>query len=506
MRREERAQSLAGMETLLRHARRRILRAEVALRLREGSAWCLKGLLLSAGLFLAFRLLTYALARPVGIRWGYLLALAASFAAVSLGRALVLGLWGRPVPPAHAAERLDLSQATHNRIATAIALLRTGDDSPLARAAIADGIAYLEKLQKEEPQVERPTASWRRMGGYLAASLLLFMAGLYWDAGTLPPRDTQLPAPPAPALAGEHLTGPATPERPAEAKPRQPPPSARDATAPLPTRLDPGDSSRDQRAEPGKESRSEGPAGQQAAGKSRTSQSASSSSSGASGAGVKAEPGTPEPETPKKPRAAKKSTAPQPKADPQNKKGGSINASGSSGAGAMRTTQDEWTSEVKAKASDNDDFDQEREPDEESEEDKQRQGVQPALKNRTSNVSRELSLMMGKGENKEMTKGRGGPNAQKKARGTATMIMGVPVPGFVRGRLLPGPTKSTQEEVEPTPREGAYAAASSLSPARPEETPQESYRPSAALSAHARDYLITYHAEHENKPSGATNP
>ena len=57
--------------------------------------------------------------------------------------------------------------------------------------------------------------------------------------------------------------------------------------------------------------------------------------------------------------------------------------------------------------------------------------------------------------------------------------MGVPVPGFVKGRLLPGPTKSTQEEVEPIPREGEYAAASDLQAANPEETPQERYRPAA---------------------------
>ena len=169
----------------------------------------------------------------------------------------------------------------------------------------------------------------------------------------------------------------------------------------------------------------------------------------------------------------------------------------------MRSAQNEWSSEVKAKSSDTDDSEQQEEPDEEMDPDKQRMGMQPSLQNRTSNVSRELSLSMGKGTNNDPSKGRGGPSAQKKKRGTATMMMGVPVPGFVKGRLLPGPTKSTQEEVEPIPREGEYAAASGLQAANPEETPQERYRPAAVMNVQARDYLLKYHTENENKLPGA---
>ena len=119
--------------------------------------------------------------------------------------------------------------------------------------------------------------------------------------------------------------------------------------------------------------------------------------------------------------------------------------------------------------------------------DKQRLGAQPALKNRTSRVSRELSLLTGtEPQQRQQNRGRGGPGGQKKSRGTATMIMGVPIPGFVKGRLLPGPTKSTQEEVEPSPREGEYAAAADLQQARPEEEPQERYHPAARQLGAAR--------------------
>ena len=493
-------QSLERMEAMLRHCRRRIMMAVVTVRLRDGIEFYLKCLVVSAGLFLMLRVLTYALDRPVVIHWGFVLVIAASFAALVFGRAIMLGIWGKPVHLAHAAERLDLSQTTHNRIATAIALLRSGDDTPFAKAAIADGFETLEKLQGEEPQVELSTTSWRRKGAYLSISLAMVLAGLFLAAESLSPRSGSLPTAGTTATAdGDPRPSLVTPDLKTAPKPQLATRTEREPTTPPPPREDdPSDSARDKRATPGNESRSEGPASQHASGKSRSSQSASVSSSAASGAGVKAEPGSSEPGAPKKPQEPKKQTAAQPKVDPQTKKGGSISARGSSGAGSMRTTQNEWSSEVKAKSSDIDDKKQEEEPDEQTDQENQRLGKQPNLKNRTSNVSRELSIAMGMKPDNSMKKGRSGPNAAKKTRGTATMVMGVPVPGFVKGRLLPGPTKSTQEEVEPTPREGPYVTASDLPTAHPEETRQEHYRPSAATSDQARDYLIKYHTENDN--------
>jgi hypothetical protein len=234
-------------------------------------------------------------------------------------------------------------------------------------------------------------------------------------------------------------------------------------------------------------------------GQSRSSQTASNSNSDANGGGAKSEPGDSEPGKPPKPRQNKKQTASQPKANPEEeKKGGSIDARGSSGAGSKQTAQNEWSSNVKAKSDDGNDLQEEEEPDEEMDPDKQRLGAQPALKNRSSRVSRELSLVTGTDPANKQNRGRGGPGGQKKSRGTATMIMGVPIPGFVKGRLLPGPTKSTQEEIEPSPREGEYATAADHPQARPEEEPQESYHPASPNSARARDYLIQYHTEHDH--------
>lgn len=502
--------TLEGMEAMLRRCRRRIMRAEVSVRLRKGLEFYLTCLFGIAGIFLLLRVVAYVLGTPAVLTWGHAPGIAAVIAAVIFGaaifgRALLRGLLGKPVHATKAAERLDLSQSTHNRIATAIALLRSGDDSRFAKAAIHDGFEYLERLQAEDPYVEPSTTSWRRKGVFLALSLSMVLAGLFLEAEPRPPRSDSPSTPGATLVAKlDPRPGPLAPDIKAEPKEHPAARGGRQPSADTPPREDdPSNGDRGKRPEPGAESRSEGPAGQHASGNSRSSQSSSNSRSAASGAGVKSEPGTTEPGKGRKQRDTKKQTAGQPKVDQNSKKGGSINARGSSGTGSMRTAQNEWSSKVKAKSGDNDDLGQEEEPDEEVDPDKQRLGMQPALKNRASRISRELSLSTGTGLNNSMTRGRGGPGALKKSRGTATMIMGVPVPGFVKGRLLPGPTKSTQEEVEPSPREGDYATASELQHARPEEDPQERYRPSPAMSAQARDYLIKYHAENENRQNGA---
>ena len=134
--REHPTQSLERMEAMLRQCRRHILMAQVSARLREGLDLFLKCLLGLAALFLILRVLAYAVEIPGDLNRVVLPAIAAILAAVIFVRALVLGLRGEAVHMAAAAERLDLSQSTHNRIATAIALLRSGDESPFAAAAI----------------------------------------------------------------------------------------------------------------------------------------------------------------------------------------------------------------------------------------------------------------------------------------------------------------------------------------------------------------------------------
>jgi hypothetical protein len=74
-------------------------------------------------------------------------------------------------------------------------------------------------------------------------------------------------------------------------------------------------------------------------------------------------------------------------------------------------------------------------------------GIQPMLKDRNEAPSNDLGIS---GEEGPPGTGRGGPTPPKKSRGTASLVLGVPIPDFVRGRVGPGTTKITHERVEPS--------------------------------------------------------
>lgn len=499
---------LPQMEVMLQHSRRCIVRAHIAMRLKRGLKVVSVGILVMGACFALLRFLGWSFGVPaptgVHILW----------AAFAFGGAVGINvIWnirrGVSVRSEQVAERLDLSQETHNKIATAISFLKSGDDSPFACAAIRDGQETLEHLKDKRPVLRGSDAPQSHFAWALILGVALMVAGLFLSpkSGSMEvvASETDLVAavaegeadmPPDPRLPEKSDKREFSPEESANLKPdgrtviKESPP----ARAGIPQKKDPS-------------MRSEGKMGRHSSAESKKSQSASKSSSSASGGAAKSKAGESEPSKPKSKKAKPKDkVAKKPKDEKEQKQGGSISSRGASGSSSSSTAQNEWASKVKAKADDGSDRPQEDEPDEEADPDKLRPGSQPALKNRSARISRELSLMTGSETANKQNRGRGGPGGQKKSRGTATMIMGVPVPGFVRGRLLPGPTKTTQEEVEPTPRAGEYTLASSLPKGQPEEDVQENFRPSLGLSEQARNYLIQYHAEHENKrqndPSG----
>jgi hypothetical protein len=490
--------SPTDMQAMLLPCRRRMALASVCARLRVLPRAGAKALLGVAAIFLFLRALSWLAATPApGMI--HVLASLALIGLVLFLRALASGLHDGRKQTHHAAESLDLAHATHNRIATAIALLQTADNSPFARAAIRDGFEHLQRLKSQKPHSDPTTLRWKRTCLSSVAGLTLILVGL-----GLSPKVKRVGngMKPNAAIAESGITN-------AEIDPASQPqdPHTHDTQKVTRDRLGkPPDAARkeerSERPEPG--SRSEGGMGREAAGESGSGQAVSKTSSAASGGGAKPEPGESEAAKPTpKPGERKPQEAARPKPAGEEKQGGSISASGSSGAGSMQSSQNEWSSKVKAKADDSDDFQADEAADEDMDPDKQRLGVQPALKSRSARISRELSLMMGLDPSNQQKRGRGGPGGQKKSRGTATMIMGVPVPGFLRGRLLAGPTKSTQEEVEPSPRDGEFAAAFDFPETLPEEDAQERFRAPAPMGESARDYLIQYHDDHENRRDDA---
>ena len=82
-----------------------------------------------------------------------------------------------------------------------------------------------------------------------------------------------------------------------------------------------------------------------------------------------------------------------------------------------------------------------------------RGGVQPSLRDRRPPVSRDLRIGFGNQPNPDAN-GRGGPSQHKKSRGTASLVLGVPIPDRIKGQPNPGKTKITQERIEPRAEEG----------------------------------------------------
>jgi hypothetical protein len=107
------------------------------------------------------------------------------------------------------------------------------------------------------------------------------------------------------------------------------------------------------------------------------------------------------------------------------------------------------------------------EVDDESEDSQSRGGVQPNLRSRKPPVNRDLGIGFGNRSSRR-SNGRGGASPRKKSRGTASLVLGVPVPDHIKGQPNPGMTKVTRERGEP---ERERADAVTASPRTPRASP-----------------------------------
>ncbi len=164
-----------------------------------------------------------------------------------------------------------------------------------------------------------------------------------------------------------------------------------------------------------------------------------------------------EPKKAKAPKKKKKKKAPKEAKKPPKKKK-SEDASGrtaglGSGRGSNRNpTATPWSSKDRVENVDDESLEDEDEVDDEDEESESRGGMQPTLRDRKPPVSRDLTPSFGNRPNPN-AKDRGGPSASKKSRGTASLVLGVPIPDQIKGQPNPGRTKITQEQIEPRSEE-----------------------------------------------------
>lgn len=404
--------------------------------------------------------------------------------AVTLGGAL------RSVPTLReVSERLDLGVADHNRIATALCLVTRDDRSAFSEAAIRDGLAHLHRLQGEKPYLDRLGPQWARgaclAAVFVVATLAAALCGEF--APVFAPSDGRTLATAAPWMDRSPAGGLEAERHELDRRLEEPPPRAT-AT---------GGRQRRGAAEPGGASDKShgeavgGPAGGDASAKANSSDRSANSRGEATGASATT-----------KSRSGKdrKSSAPKKSRDsrvtdagkPEGQQSSSSISQGASGGGAMSAVHNSWSQHTQTAEGDHEECESDEETvEDENESSKQRGGVQPSLKDRNEAPSRELGIS---GEEGSPGAGRGGPTPPKKSRGTASLVLGIPIPDFVRGRTGPGTTKVTNERVEPSPIPGDPTVPVEVGPRSLPESPSRRFEVPADFVTVVRDYLIALHS------------
>ncbi|MCP4240581.1 MAG: hypothetical protein GY772_08465 [bacterium] len=184
------------------------------------------------------------------------------------------------------------------------------------------------------------------------------------------------------------------------------------------------------------------------------SQTAASESRGAPSGQTPAPPkGDPKKPLESKPPKKKKAAEDKPR-PPKNDEdqGGSTAGRGSAKGSNRNTTTSKWSSKDQVTTPDEQEIEEDEDTEDEEEEQENRGGMQPNLRDRRPPVSRDLRIGFGNQPNPDAN-GRGGPSEAKKSRGTASLVLGVPIPDRIKGQPNPGPTRITQERIEPSPED-----------------------------------------------------
>jgi hypothetical protein len=131
-------------------------------------------------------------------------------------------------------------------------------------------------------------------------------------------------------------------------------------------------------------------------------------------------------------------------------------------------------------------------------------GLQPMLQDRRQSPNRELGLsgaLKGKPGN-----GRGGPSAPKKSRGAGALLLGVPLPDFIHGRLLPGTSRLMRQLIPPLRMMGELAEADTAAPRSTDEPPVAHFDVPADAVGAVQRYFMALHKDNDDAGAGATPP
>lgn len=367
---------------------------------------------------------------------------------------------------AEADRQLDLA----DRLVTADEFLRHGARTGFQQAAVEDAARRSEAAAGAALEApEAAIAGSRRLPAWGALSLLLLALSAW--VSTFEPRH----------VGGGGLTETAAAEagEPLDEEAAEDAVTAEDRAAPAPPEAvpterraqDPAEAKRSESGEDVDDSVKES-SGRTGAGRSSGALSSSAASESRSAPSTQGQSSKPA-ERDKKKRESKKKKErktgeqPTPERRPEDEQSGATAGKGSSKGSNRNPTASEWQSKDQVTEVDDQEVEDDEDTDEDEEEQENRGGVQPSLRDRRPPVSRDLQIGFGNRPNPDAN-GRGGPSEQKKSRGVASLVLGVPVPDRVKGRPGPGPTKITQERIEPQAEEaGALVASARAARSRP---------------------------------------
>ncbi|QDU66128.1 hypothetical protein [Engelhardtia mirabilis] len=409
--------------------------------------------------------------------------------------------WTRPVQRDQALGQVDRQLGLKDRLVTADEFLRSGRSGPFERAAIADAAAHLARalaqavvLEVRPWNVARRAAGCGALGAVALAAFLWLAARPVTSAGGLQTEEV-VAAAAGPALTPADEPVQDEPERavaPEDERPTDPPrpresrAGERPASAPTPELSDVV-----------KES-----AGKSGAGRSAGALSSSSASQSRSAPSTQGQASKPsERKLEAKPSQAKRpepEEAPEPPESKEDDESGATAGRGASKGSNKNPTASDWRSRDQVTNEDDQDIDDDEDTADDEEEQESRGGVQPNLRDRRPPVSRDLQIGFGNRANPDAN-GRGGPSQPKKSRGVASLVLGVPIPDRVKGRPGPGPTKITQERIEPEGEEAVAIEASARTPRRGPAGRLSSPDLEPALRDLVRAYFLTLRS-HEGTP------
>lgn len=198
-----------------------------------------------------------------------------------------------------------------------------------------------------------------------------------------------------------------------------------------------------------------------------------------------------EAKTKEPPKAQKETPAREDEEQPKKQAeedSGSTAGKGSGRGSNKNSVATPWSSKDQVDTPDDQEVEDDRDFEDDAEEQKARGGMQPNLRDRRPPVSRDLSIAFGNRPSPDAN-GRGGPSDQKKSRGTASLVLGVPVPDRVKGQPNKGKTKITQERVEPRAEDAELTNAVEHTPSVVPLGTLPSPRPSRFASDAVRAYF-----------------